>query len=223
MSLRLLLTGVSLFALALTGAEEKNEPVKAGNEAVEARGFAVLGKEAVVAALGIDPGAEVIVIEIEVRPRTDDGVMVSRDDFILISRKDGQRSPGMHPSQIAGPGALRVSSTAQGASGGTLGNRRGPIWGGMPGTGGGRPQRIGGDNDVASVTEAQTKSEIADKKEAEDNPVLAALKKKELVQGKTAEPVKGYLYYIFDGKHKLKDLELMYKTPQGTLMLDFQK
>lgn len=221
MSLRMM-AGVSLFALALSGADKKVEAVKAGNEAVEARGFAVLGKEAVQAALGVDPGAEVIAIEVEIRPRTEDGVVITRDDFILISRKDGQRSPAMHPSQIAGPGALRVSSTAQGASGGMLGNRRGPIWGGMPGTDT-RPQRIGGDNDVSSVTQAETKSEIADKKEAEENPVLAALRKKELAQGKTAEPVKGYLYYIFEGKHKLKDLELMYKTPQGTLMLDFQK
>lgn len=208
--------------LLLAAADNKKiEPVKAGNENVEIRGSAVLGKEAVQQALGLDPGTEIVIIDIEVRPRTEAPVTISRDDFILISRKDGQRSPALHPSQIAGPGAIMVSSTAQGASGG-MGPRRGPIWGGIPGTGG-RPQRVGGDNDVSSVTQAETKSQVADKKEDTDNPVLAALKKKELAQGKTVEPAKGYLYYILDGKHKLKDLELMYKTPQGNLMLDFLK
>lgn len=221
MSLRRLAGGL-LIALALSGADKKVEAVKAGTEALEVRGFAVVGKEAVRAALGLDPGAEIIAIEVEVRPRGDDGVTVTRDDFVLISRRDGQRSPALHPSQIAGAGGLRVSSTAQGASGGMLGPRRGPVWGGIPGTGVG-PQRIGGDNDVSSVTQAETRSEVNEKQEAQENPVLATLRKKELPQGKTVETVKGYLYYIFDGKHKLKDLELMYKTPQGTLMLDFEK
>ncbi len=207
--------------LAVAADNKKIEPVKAGNENVEIRASAVVGKEAIQEALGLDPGAEVIALEVEVRPRGDSPVNITRDDFILISRKDGQRSPAMHPSQIAGPGAIMVSSTAHGASGGMVGRRR-PIWGGMPGTTG-RPSRIGGDNDVSSVTTAETKIQVTDKKESEDNPVLAALKNKEVPQGKTLEPVKGYFYYIFDGKHKLKDLELMYKTPQGTLMLDFVK
>jgi hypothetical protein len=91
----------------------------------------------------------------------------------------------------------------------------------MPGTSG-RPQRIGGDNDIASVSDAETRAQIGDAKE-KDNPVLAALKEKELPQGELAEPASGLLYFIFEGKHKLKDFELMYKSKGETLILDFEK
>ena len=100
---------------------------------------------------------------------------------------------------------------------------RGPIWGGMPGTGT-RPQRIGGDDEVATaggVTE--TKTAINDGGKEKDNPLLGILKEKILPQGETNEPVTGLLYFYLEGKHKLKDLELMYKSPAGRLMLDFQK
>ena len=100
--------------------------------------------------------------------------------------------------------------------------RRGPIWGGMPGTGG-RPRRIGGDDDIAAVADAETRASIGDSKEKE-NPVLAALKQRELPLGETSVEVSGLLYFIFEGKHKLKDFELMYKSRgTSTLLLDFEK
>ena len=43
------------------------------------------------------------------------------------------------------------------------------------------------------------------------------------MQSKVTQPVSGLLYFTLDGKHKLKDLELMYKSPEGVLTLDFQK
>ena len=57
----------------------------------------------------------------------------------------------------------------------------------------------------------------------QDNPLLAVLKKKALPQIETNEPVSGLLYFFLEGKHKLKDLELMYKSPSGRLILDFEK
>ena len=217
----LLRVAVAFFlALAAYAADKKIEPAKAGNDNIELSGLAFIGRAEATKALGIDPGVDLIVVDMKLMPKDDTKVAVSRDDFTLISRKDGQRSQGMHPSQIAGSGVMVVSSRAPGASGG-IAQQRGPIWGGMPGTGG-RPTRLGGDRDVSGVDPGETKASITDTKE-KDNPVLAALKQKELPQAETAEPATGLLYFLFEGKHKLKDLELMYKGPGGNLMLDFAK
>jgi hypothetical protein len=62
-----------------------------------------------------------------------------------------------------------------------------------------------------------------DEKSKEDNPLLEILKAKILPEKKTQEAVKGQLYFLLDGKHKLKDLELMYKNSGGRLILDFLK
>jgi len=207
--------------LSLLAADKKVEPARASNDRIDIRGTAITGREAVTAALGIDPGTDMIVVQIEVRPRIDEGVNLTRDDFILISRKDGQRSPAMHPSQIAGSGALMVQSTEHSAGGGMLGRPR-PVWGGIPGTSG-RPRRMGGDDDVSSVTQAEAKSSVSDAQTMEDSPVMSALRKKELPLGLVKEPVQGLLYYVLEGKHKLKDLDLIYKAHDGQLILDFQK
>ncbi|MBC7924439.1 MAG: hypothetical protein H7039_02175 [Bryobacteraceae bacterium] len=207
---------------ACAAADSKADPVKTGNDVVEVKASALVGRESVKAMLGTDPGVEIIALQIEVRPKTDDGVKISRDDFILISRRDGQRSSAMHPSQIAGAGSMSVQTRGPGASGGTLGSPRRPIWGGIPGTGT-QPSRIGGDNDVAVVSNAETKTSITDRKDLAENPLLAALKQKEITEGKSTDTVHGYVFYIFDGKHRLKDLELLYKTSDGNLILDFQK
>lgn len=212
---------VFLLALPLAAADKKIEPAKAGNDNIELSGMAFVNRADVTKALGLDPGVDLIVIDMRLMPKNETKLAVSRDDFTLISRKDGQRSQGMHPSQIAGSGVMVVSSRAAGASGGIVQQQRGPIWGGMPGTGG-RPRRLGGDNDVSAIDPGETRASITDTKE-KDNPVLAALKQKELPQAEIAEPAAGLLYFLFEGKHKLKDLELMYKGPGGNLMLDFEK
>ena len=213
----------SVFALALTvaAADKKIEPAKAGNDNLELTGLAAVGRAEVTKILGVDPGVEMIAIDVRLMPKSETKLPISRDDFTLISRKDGQRSQGMHPSQIAGSGVMVVSSRGPGATGGVAQQQRGPIWGGMPGTGG-RPRRLGGDNDVSGVVAGETKASISDTKE-KDNTVLAALKTKELAQSEVTEQTSGLIYFLFEGKHKLKDLELIYKGPGGNLMLDFEK
>lgn len=208
-------------ALPLAAADKKIEPAKAGNDNIDLSALALVNRADVTKALGIDPGVDLIVIDMRLMPKNETKLAVSRDDFTLISRKDGQRSQGMHPSQIAGSGVMVVSSRGPGASGGIAQQQRGPIWGGMPGSGG-RPRRLGGDNDVSAIDPGETRASITDTKE-KDNPVLAALKQRELPQAEVTEQAAGLLYFLFEGKHKLKDLELMYKGPGGNLMLDFEK
>jgi hypothetical protein len=214
--------GISLFlALSVSAADKKPGPAKAGNDNIELSAVAFIGQAEATKALGIDPGVDLIVVDLRLIPKDETKLTISRDDFTLLSRKDGQRSQAMHPSQIAGSGVMVVSSTGHGASGGVMPRNRGPIWGGMPGTGG-RPTRLGGDNDVSGVTPAEASATITND-EQKENPVLSMLKQKELAQTEISEPSSGLLYFLFEGKHKLKDLELMYKGPGGNLMLDFQK
>ena len=60
------------------------------------------------------------------------------------------------------------------------------------------------------------------KNDAVANPILAALKSKELTYGKTMTPVKGLLYFSLDGKHKLKDLEVWYRGPAGKFVISYK-
>jgi hypothetical protein len=69
----------------------------------------------------------------------------------------------------------------------------------------------------------ETQAVINEGSQEKENPFLAVLKEKSLQQRETSEPITGLLYFYFEGKHKLKDLELMYKSPAGRMMLDFQK
>lgn len=220
--MRLQVAALLLTAMAAAGADKKViAPARAGNDEVDITGTAILTREDATTALGMDPGMDLIMVDIRVKPKSEAKIRLSRDDFTMISRRDGQKTQAMHPSQIAGSGVMVVSSTGPGSSGGMVGPRRGPIWGGMPGTGG-RPRRMGGDNDVSSISEGETRTQTGDTKD-KDSALLATLKKKELPEGQISEETSGLLYFVFEGKHKLKDFELLYKAPGGTLTLDFQK
>ena len=220
---------IFVIAFALAASPEKPVgPVSSEDEVLVVTASALIDKQAVQNALGEDPRMDMVVIDIKVAPRADSKVTLSLDDFTLISRKDGQRSQPLAPSQIAGTDALVVAQSGYGGVGGGIGKMnsgRGPIWGGVPGTNS-RPQRIGGD-DQAAVTGAPTAGEaqasVTKDTTEKPNPLLDALKQKALPLRETNEPVTGLLYFFLEGKHKLKDLELMYKSPAGRMMLDFQR
>jgi hypothetical protein len=218
------LTTVLALALisAASAADKKPVPIQDSNDILYVTAMAHADRPSVTAALGRDPGVDLIVVDVEVRPKGDNELQIWLDDFVLISRKDGQKSQPLAPTQIAGKGALVVNSTGMASGGIGMGNRRGPIWGGVPGSGD-RPQRIGGDDEVAGgATPAQTTATM-DEKSKEDNPLLEVLKQNILPEKKTQDTVKGQLYFLLDGKHKLKDLELMYNNSGGRLILDFIK
>ncbi|MEJ7607746.1 MAG: hypothetical protein WKF37_16100 [Bryobacteraceae bacterium] len=193
-----------------------------GNETVDLEASALIDRAEVTAALGLDPGLDLVVINLKLSPHGEHRIKIWLDDFTLISRRDGQRSQPLAPSQIAGKGAMVVSSTGIRSGGIGSANRRGPIWGGVPGVGD-RPRRIGGDEDGVSSKPNETKATIQTNDREKENPLLAVLKAKILTEVEATETVQGQLYFLLDGKHKLKDLELIYKSPVGRLILDFQK
>jgi hypothetical protein len=207
----------------LAAADKKIGPVQDSNDILYITAMAHADRPSVTTVLGRDPGLEMVVVEVELRPKGENELEIWRDDFTLISRKDGQKSQPLAPTQIAGKGALVVSSTGMGGGGIGGGRQRGPIWGGIPGAGD-RPRRLGDDGELASGATASQTSATMDKNAKEDNPLLEVLKTNILPEKKAQDTVKGHLYFILDGKHKLKDLELMYKPRGGDrLILDFIK
>ena len=213
----------AVFALAANAAKTVS-PVTSEDEYLVVEALAHLEKESVAEVLGHDPGMELIVVQVKLAPRGETKIKIDLDDFTLISRKDGQRSQPLAPSQIAGAGALVVNSGTPGrAAGGVFKPNRGPLWGGMPGTGS-RPQRIGGEGESAAITTSTaTEATLKNDRKASENPVLDSLKLKALPLKETNEPVTGLIYFFLEGKHKLKQLELMYKSPGGRMVLDFEK
>jgi hypothetical protein len=202
-------------------ADKSIKPAETGDEKVDLSGTVYAGKDAAAEVIGADPaGMDLIVVQVRLRPRGDTEIAVSRDDFLILSRRDGQRSQPLHPSQVAGKGTLVVSRSGGGGVGGVMNQQRGPIWGGMPGTGG-RPTRVGGDDDatVSGLSQEQVSSEV--KEGGGDGSLLSILKTKELPQGKTDKEISGLLYFLLDGRHKAKDLELVYEGTGRKLRLDF--
>src|SRR5687767_315482 len=127
-SMRSLIAGL-VFALA-AAAQKPVPPVASEDEMVMLEASATVDKAAVAKVLGENPGMDLIIVQVKLSPRGDSKVKIDFDDFTLISRKDGQRSQPLAPSQIAGSGALVVTPGQQGGGGGGFGSpRRGPIWG----------------------------------------------------------------------------------------------
>jgi hypothetical protein len=176
--------------------------------------------EAVKEVLGSDLGGHYIVVAVEVTPRFGKEVAINRDDFILKTDKDGERSGPFAPSQIAGRGAMVIRQT--GGSGGTgMHDNDGPIVGGYPGSIG-PPRKLGGngvgDAGAPAGAEAKTRTGSHEK----EDPMLSVLKQKELPETKTDKPVSGLLYFPME-KQKVKDLELRYNVSDDKIAMRFHQ
>lgn len=183
----------------------------AGNDQIDIVATITLAEDEVAHKIGADPGQGIVLLEVRVIPKTDKPVQVSPDDFILLAHDDGERSKPFEPSEIAGNGALVVTSNTQGnakKTGSSIG------FGGMVagGGGGGSP----GDSKVPTL------SSKMDTKVEGNKKLLEALKAKQLPEKESAVPVEGYLYFPLDGKHKLKNLAVLYRGPAGRLNMEFE-
>jgi len=177
-------------------------------------------------------GAEIpdgfAVARVRVVPKADQTLRIGPDDFTLISRKDGERSPALDPAQITGKAGLIIKAAAEQPSRwSTVSN--GPIWGGVKPTKA-PPAEPDRDGDRASGR-ASNESEKSDHPDRvaltpentpEANPVLAALKAKGLQDQESKKAVEGLLYFPVEGKLKPKDLALVYKSPVGRMVVDFK-
>jgi hypothetical protein len=211
-----------LFVAALVAplfAGSKEPPAAKGSNGkltMEARLY--LDRAAVTEVVGAELDKGVVAVELTLTPRNGEKIQVSRDDFLLRSFKDGQKSGAFHPSQLAGNSVLRVSSRP-GQGGDIAMEDRGPVWGGI----GGPPRRIPGQSPGIGNTAVQEEAVAAvdDRESERENPTLAILKKKVLPEGEFDKPVSGQLYFLLEGKHKPKDITLDYKGPAGKISLEF--
>lgn len=213
---------LALLALAAgaAGADKAPPSGKASGERIEIEAVVYADKAAVRELIGEELDG-IAVVQLRVVPRGDQALAVGPDDFLLRSDRDGQRSEPFAPSQIAGNAALVVASGSSGR-GGMVGQENGPIWGGAPGTGG-RPRRMGGDGGaVGNVSDEKVQTSMNSGDKDKENPLLAKLKQKMLPAKQGTEPVSGLLYFSLEGKHKPKDLELVYHGPAGKLSIRFK-
>jgi hypothetical protein len=206
---------VGLMSAALLCAADKKVPLRSTeNDVVEITATALADREAVRQALGSDLGGHYIVVNVRMVPKEGRKVTINRDDFLLRTDKDGERTTPFAPSQIAGKGALVVTTGA--SSGGTVmagaPGGYGPPYGPLGGGG-----IMGGGSEAGTETHATMKSGSKDKAD----PILDVLKEKVLPEKETETAVSGLLYFPME-KQKLKDLELIYTTPEGKLSLRFK-
>lgn len=192
--------------------EKKPVPASAGNDYIEISAQLLLTREEVQTAVGADVGEGIIAISMRVEPKLGKALPVFRDDFILLSHKDGQRSEPFSPGQIAGSGA--VLATPQGLSRPGFGRSAGSVRG-IPGLSR-KPKQDSKDSKKKSSTPSAPRDDAATAN------LLAALKAKSLPEGETGEPVSGLLLFPLEGKTKSKDLSLLYKGAAGRLTIAFQ-
>lgn len=197
-------------------ADIKPLPNQAGNDNVELVGTLIMDRQDIQQAIGGDLGAGYLVVRIKCTPKNEESLRISLDDFTLISRKDGERSPAFSPTQIAGAGALVVKPAAK-QPGGDGTRTNGPIWGGVS---------IGGVRGPAAGTGTNNKPGAVDAKiddSIPENPILPLLKQKVLPDTETKDSVEGLLYFSMEGtKLKPKDLSLIYKGTGGRLVMEFK-
>jgi len=199
-------------ALILCASKKVISPVTSGsNDQIDIVATISLTEDEVAQKLGADPGKGIVLLEVRVTPKTDKPVQVSPDDFILLAHDDGERSKPFQPSEIAGQGALIVSNAPNGTKIKKTSSSIG--LGGMVAGGGGASP--GNSRPVALNSKMDTKSEGNEK-------LLDALKAKQFPQTESIQPIEGFLYFPLDGKHKLKNLAVLYRGPAGKLNLEFE-
>ncbi len=203
-------------ALSITcawAADKKPLPNQAGNDDIELVGTLIMDRQDIQQELGGDLGDGYIVVHVKCTPKNEQSLRISPDDFTLISRKDGERSPALTPTQIAGAGALVVKPAKQ-QPGGDGTRTNGPIWGGVQigGRGAGQPNN----NKNQGATDVKIDDSIP------ENPILPKLKEKVLPDKETKDSVEGLLYFSMEGKLKPKDVSMIYKGAGGKLVMEFK-
>jgi hypothetical protein len=213
------LAAACLLAATLLAGPHKKAPLRtASNDLVEISANIWVDREGINRLIGSDLEGHYIVVEIRLEPKDDKKVTIQRDDFMIRTDKDGERARPFAPSQIAGVGAL-VISQSEGSSPGFARNGNGPVIGGSPG--GGRPRRLGGDGEATGSTPGSSSASAVSGASEKPIQLLDVLKQKELPLKETGAPVSGLLYFPLE-KQKLKDLELIYTTPEGKLNIRFR-
>jgi hypothetical protein len=197
----------------VSGAAKKTTATGRGeNEDVILNVTIYIDAAAVKEALGDDLAGHYIVAQVKVEPKYTKEITIDRDDFMLRTDKDGDRTKPMAPSQVAGSGGLVLTRT-DGPSGEGAERSRGWSIGGM-GMGGGGVGAGGGPQNTGVKASAE-------KGGVKDSPLKQMLDAKVLPEKKIEEPVTGFLFFPMENQ-KMKDLELVYGGKENRIRIRFK-
>lgn len=203
-----------LCAAAASAGDVKQLPNQAGNENLDLAGTVLLTPAEIRDALGgndlagpnVDPN--VIVVRLKVTPKAAKPPRVGPDDFSLLSRKDGERSPALAPNQVAGGGSVLVLKPAATQPGGDGTAAGGTVWAGVS---------------KRKTGSSQTSAPEVKRGDSSDAPIMPVLAKYLLPDKEVKAPEEGLLYFsINNHKLKPKDLSLIYDGEAGKLVIDFK-
>lgn len=224
-----ILAAAALFSLLASGADRTEWRGRASDAKVSFDARLYIDKDEMQKLLGHDPGPSIVIVEITVTPAPGTTLKLDRDDFLLRSDRDGQRSRPLDPAQIAGSAVMVISSRGGTQGTGMAEERRVP-WG-VPGIPGGSPTGgpprglpMPGQSPNVGTATADTSEAVASVEEAgkKSNPLLDALREKLLPDGELDKPVHGLLYFLIEGKLRAKDLELVYRKAPPRLSTRFK-
>jgi hypothetical protein len=168
---------------------------KGNTETVDVQATLLLEPTDVRNALGEDLDPGYVVVRVKVSPKSDP-LRISPEDFMLLSRKNGDRADALAPSQIVSKSALTVKRDTGGRQWAQISNE--PGFTGIAGI-----KRDGAGKDESAL--------------------LAALKAKLLPDATTKDAQDGLVYFSLDtSKLKTKDLTLLYKGAGGRITIDFK-
>jgi hypothetical protein len=195
--------------------KEKEKDFTSGvaeNRVVSITATPYMERSEVTQAAGADLGQYVTAVQVTVQPKAGK-LRIDRDDFTLLTFKNGERTTPLAPSELGSRADITVKGLQVGPDG-PLADHHTPLW------------SVGG----MSTTQTGTKTAPAPTTVANDNkdgsykkkdPLVELLKQKVLPEKETDQPVSGLLLFNLE-KQKLKDLELIYKTSEGPLKVRFK-
>lgn len=183
--LLILLAGISLLLCASGKKEKRIVGASQGeNQDVILKVTLYMDPASIKDQLGTDLGEGFMAADVHFEPKYGKEIAIDRDDFVLRTDKDGEKTTPFAPSEIAGRATLVVPQQRVGGKEGSI------LYGGVA------PQV----NGPAVVKNNGTPADLDLEK------LLAS---KVLPETKTSQPVSGFLYFSL-GKQKMKDLELLY-------------
>ena len=210
-------------AAAHTAGTAQTQWVTSRLQDVEFRVRLIQEPEQIQALLGNDLDKEFMVVELDVKPLYGSKIHFDRNDFVLRSRADNEKSYAQSPSRIAGAGVFSMEQRRT-SGGGVFGQSNDPlIIGGAPGTGT-RPRRVGqAPNTVGSGTGGTSEIVVSQTESEAPQTLQEALERLELPLAETDQDLHGYLYFQVDPKNKLKRIVFYYDGEYGELQVQFEK
>ncbi|MCC6264583.1 MAG: hypothetical protein IT169_13475 [Bryobacterales bacterium] len=172
-----------------------------------------------------------VVVKVKIASnRPNEEIRLFRDDFVLVSSKDGERSEPFAPEMLAGSSTMVVNEVVL-STGPIMGQNTGPVIGGIPGGGPvptGPPRRIdtpgsqGGTAGSPTASATTVEQKIYDGKPGNQQTAwLETLKAKVLKEGELTQAHEGLLYFPLNGKHKPKQITLLYNGVNPRMELTF--